>query len=754
MITISYDNSKAKFNLKSSKIPINGKIMDIDEDIDIPIPLQGAEPNVGRNQKLIRELDILKDGIEGGMVSMQNMRDIISKVYGESFTQTLNVFDTLKTQINGYNQKNFLTHSWVRNATISTALDLKYIFQESGLSPEEYTIPGFKYVNTFASIADPASRSIPNIQWPGQNIKLEFRPSFMEYFGFLPGSSWEAIQTNNMQDNNALYNFRINVGNNNILESSNINVNNIMDFSRAFQGNIEKNSYIKKILSGVSSVETIPTTELNEIIKDIISKEMGDVMQVLVFFVWIFIMNYFYKLTKIVCAITTGDEVVDLLAQYIEVPCILWSASVGGLRYIRQYIPNDVSPEERCKTAIEQTYIAIKQNNEAILKIMEDYLDVISGPVGGNMIEVELTYYSGKNKFIEILNIHGFIISALFNSEPTLIIDTIKIINKELKTYYESLDCADSKIVQTYSVEIEFIKQNFFVFPLVSLKKKPPALIPTLLTIDGTLTNITGSIPINKDDTKENLYIKYERLAKEFGISKSNRSARKRVKIAGGSPKFFTELCNKKNIKNNIKEIINDSGLVFRIGLNDNLKYGNANEYEEELILIIVEILCRKFTSKNDVLKYLFYIYNLLTYLFFLIDSVIVDHIELNKIINEILLKKNLNLYNFAQKLKNKTFISSKQSKKKSNKLIKTKSIKTKSIKTKSIKTKSIKTKSIKTREGSTRRTRTRSSRRTREGSTRRTNGRSSRRTNGRSSRRTNGRSSRRTNGRSSRKSE
>ena len=128
-------------------------------------------------------------------------------------------------------------------------------------------------------------------------------------------------------------------------------------------------------------------------------------------------------------------------------------------------------------------------------------------------------------------------------------------------------------------------------------------------------------------------------------FSDSVRQQRKRQRTFGGSLNSLSELCS----ESNIKETINMSGLLFRKGPNPIIEYDEANEYEEELILKIIKILCEKIKNPKIVLDYLFIVYNELVYIFFIIEGVILDNIRLRKLIDKLLYKKNINLYKLAQ---------------------------------------------------------------------------------------------------------
>ena len=633
MIKVSYVDSKNNFIINN-----NGN------EKNVPIPtLLLSGTSLGNKQKLIRKLDYLKDGVVSEYsVSTESMREIITRIYGTDppFNSTMSDLTQLKNEIIADNVDSFIPTSWARNASISAALKLDYIFQESGLKPHDYCIPGFNLISSFATIADPLDRSVPTEQWPGENKQLKFDSSFLEYFGFLNGTEWWAKQTNGESGKQAQYDFKLTVQSGNDISGSGAKESNIKTYSRAFEGNPKKNKNINDMLKLTSNiVANISDTNMRGIIQDIISKEMGDVMQVLVYYIWLNV--HLETINKVNCVITSGDEVVDLLCQYLDIQSILWSGSTGGLRTIRQYIPKDISPEDKCKKVLEQTYTSLVSNNQAILKIL-DYA-LTTGP---NTINTELNYYD-NNLILEVanLNIKKQYMAMGFDD----IVESIKKINQDLETEYTQLNVQNpsAELLNNYSEKVTFLNHNFFVIPFISLrKKKTEDRIPTLLVVDGTCTNITGTKVINPDNLTETLYTRFFNISGLIGLK--IRTGKRPRYNGGGSPSGVSEISSKINIR----EIIDKSGLVFRTGPSNEITYDDANEYEEELILKIYKILCEKFSEPKLIFDYLFIVYNKLAYIFFLIGGVIFDYVELKSLIFSLISGKNQNLYEFVEEFK------------------------------------------------------------------------------------------------------
>ena len=385
MIKVSYNKDKNIFEILNE-----GKTI----DIVIPTLLSGLSKSEGNRQKDIRKLDYRKDAttqsIEtlstGGKQSISgvpaaDIDHIISRIYKDDapFSLSANelqiIKDSIEEIVKGKNPNCISKTSWARSSTISTALKLTHVFQESGLKPHDYTIPGFELVGSFATIADPLRRSVPTIQWPGENIELKFESSFLEFFGFLKGTSWQAKQTNNKMDKDAKYEYSISLVDIFELTGQDTTEDTIKQIP-AFKGNPTKNKNInEKLALAQYNVSKISKESMKKITQDIISKEMGDVMQVLVYYVWLIIKGE--DIDKSKCSMTTGDQVVYLLCQYLNIPCILWKGEKGegeeeAIRHITQFFSLDITPEMRCQILLEQSYIAIKANNDALLKTITD----------------------------------------------------------------------------------------------------------------------------------------------------------------------------------------------------------------------------------------------------------------------------------------------------------------------------------------------------------------------------------------------
>ena len=218
-------------------------------------------------------------------------------------------------------------------------MPVTHVFNESGADPDTFSPIGATIMSSFASVADPATRKVPTGSFPGENDTLHFDPTFMSgLVGFLEQTSWWAKQIGNfIPDNNTEYKFEINVGNDNIVHNNSKNINatkiNIdkTDFSDPitgkgyyFQGNPTKNKFINRNLENIlinRNLENIP-----EILRYMIIKEMGDMMQVYVMLVWFYSQNpqnsQNPQITKDKFLMSTTDLVVMNTCQLFKMPCL------------------------------------------------------------------------------------------------------------------------------------------------------------------------------------------------------------------------------------------------------------------------------------------------------------------------------------------------------------------------------------------------------------------------------------------------
>jgi hypothetical protein len=315
-------------------------------------------------QKRLRYLDCVKDAAVGVNVG-QYVKILYNNV---DYELPFNVLGEWEDRFIQQNEQIIHHYSWTKktkDSTLEPLLDNRVVFKESGLNPDYYITPPIPYVGNIATeVIDPAGRSPiegKDIKFPVNNQKLILERSFMEFFGF-DNCSLESTRVSNGK-----YDYKINIGaienfggappvtkkprittnrqtktkkNTKLVDmtstdqkikrnatqkispkttkiqnynSSNIVIDNdISVFDQNigrvewFQGNKEKNKFIKS---------TNAPTNIKRAL--FISKELGDVLQVLIMFIWSKLNdNQLYS-------ITTCDKVVCLLCMVLQINCIL-----------------------------------------------------------------------------------------------------------------------------------------------------------------------------------------------------------------------------------------------------------------------------------------------------------------------------------------------------------------------------------------------------------------------------------------------
>jgi hypothetical protein len=230
--------------------------------------------------------------------------------------------------ISNENCNNFMSgRVFIKSAyTDHIPLPVTHVFNESGAEPDTFSPIGAIIMSSFASVADPATRKVPTSSYPEQLHKtLKFETGFMsDLIGFLKNTTWEATQTSDFAGNNTEYSFRINVGlnggiNGGIVSGNDVTNSNISktEFNGGyyFQGNPTKNKFIYKNVEKVGNAEI-----LKQILRYMIIKEMGDMMQVYVKLVWFYLQNPQFAKDKFV--MSTTDLVVMNTCQLFKMPCL------------------------------------------------------------------------------------------------------------------------------------------------------------------------------------------------------------------------------------------------------------------------------------------------------------------------------------------------------------------------------------------------------------------------------------------------
>jgi len=489
-IKISYNN----FNVVITK----------SDGSNISFPMPVGEFNNSDQQLIIRKLDCIKDAFSiNNATKIKMMKDIFtnvsinSKVDLDHFKNGA-IFDKNKDKIEPY--------SWLKSSSLGNSFDIKYVFHETGLSPEDYirnlkftsNTPSFEMVGSFQSeIGDPFNRKSEKIsfRYPSNGTSLTFDQSFMNFFGF-ENTSYSSTLVEEIPGKSGVYNYKIGLDNEtnnysskkiskestgtdtlrypgtpslNVMitdckEPYEVSINSSASGDEYFKGNTYKNAVSEALYNSNKG----NNHNISEIKRYIIGKELGDVMQVLLMMIW---QNDYLnsnlsldEKNKSFC-MTSNDSVVFLLCNMMDQPCFYTSsfskedhfkltgeqknAAIEGKFYnIYYFTPKVITSDERLKTRFEQKYNEIKANN---LKIQNFVARVIA----------EGTIYIGNN----IFNFHNDKRSVIENNFLFPIRDMISTIIKEREDFYQR-KIQDNNILNE---DFEFMNNNFILTPFISL---------------------------------------------------------------------------------------------------------------------------------------------------------------------------------------------------------------------------------------------------------------------------------------------
>ena len=314
-----------------------------------------------RDQRYLRALDCIKDGAINPSLSKD---DVYSISYPDLIPRI--TFDTLHTIENkfmsAFSNKTH-KHSWLKvnkESALDPKITTRTVFKESGLDPVRF-IDTPKFCGNFANeVIDPAGRSPINTGagdtlFPSDGKKLFLSQSFFEFFGF-KNCFLEATRKAG-----AKYDFELYIDGaritSQISKGADFNISKPIDW---FQGNREKNSFIRNLGSGHTDVK-------NGLL---MAKEMGDVLQVLLMFIWT-ILNPGGSYSMV-----TIDKVVLLLCMVLGINCVLTNADGGSsksaegrVRSILFFEPSGDTPE-KAKERFKKEKECIQTHNKEFIKCL------------------------------------------------------------------------------------------------------------------------------------------------------------------------------------------------------------------------------------------------------------------------------------------------------------------------------------------------------------------------------------------------
>lgn len=281
-------------------------------------------------QKRLRILDMMKDGkvAKGSNIS----GSIYGIMYGSNGPHYADAFDRLKEIEHKFDRimdPKMTPYSWTKiskNSSLNPLLPKKVVFKESGLDGS-YFIEDPVFCGNFANeVIDPAGRSPIDLPkdtiFPGNNEELELSEDFLRFFGF---DNCRVLAT---RQPNGAYAFRINLPGIPEITTNPMNMGAGLKIDW-FQGNVQKNNFI--------AADRRATPAIKKGL--LLTKEMGDVLQVLIMFLWKLLNNTPGSLNY---TMVTCDKVVMLQCILLNLNCVLTQASKDSgikLRQIYEFRP-------------------------------------------------------------------------------------------------------------------------------------------------------------------------------------------------------------------------------------------------------------------------------------------------------------------------------------------------------------------------------------------------------------------------------
>jgi hypothetical protein len=490
-------------------------------------------------------------------------------------------------------------------------LQVTHVFNESGADPDTFSPIGATIMSSFASVADPATRKEPAGSFPGKNCTLTFDTNFMRgLVGFLPQTTWHATQTSDFIRNTTEYSFGINVGFNNgvtggIVSGGNVTNNTITknNFSNTpthpekgnktakgyyFQGNPTKNKFINRNLMNLENSKI-----LEEILRYMIIKEMGDMMQVYVMLVWFYLQVP--QITKDKFVMSTTDLVVMNTCQLFQMPCLytnqgkdtslLTEQEKTDFEYMLQnkidnkgtliynynnwkknnkfantlyYLPFEESLELKKKRRLNTIYYIIKTQNEKQLGIFQKEVDKVENLRYIKMGRLGPLMTSFSNTIIRDIILR--IIENIQNINHNLLVEynrLIKLIN--LNEYNE-----DERDIE--------LKKQFSLHILITRQKYPPTVGNTYVYVIQNLTHYTEELLIGNGTSKlvdmilDNNIVNFKTVDRETEeVGEPELNIPKNPKVSGPGPNENWLIYSIANWFNGVRDQLNTMfGNVFQ----------------------------------------------------------------------------------------------------------------------------------------------------------------------------------------------
>lgn len=310
-------------NGEKIKFPI-ANILDIDGKKYTGYSSDKLYNRIKGEQEFLNYLDCIKDGKEGGLdiTAKLNSLEMFKQKIGQC-ANTGNCLDKIKEirkNITHNNNGYFRQQTWTKThkgCALDPPLDYDKVTRDAGISEERIIKPTqvgtkLKYntVGDIGTYIDPATRNLCDEVFPDVGTTLIFEPSFMDLFGLGQNSRIDA--TAKTRDDSR-FGYVFEVDNYGKIEYNGKSILKDDPNKGYFAGNATKNGILKQAAGNNQARK--------EQCKIIMSKEWGDKIQVLCWFVYSQI-NSNFRTTMITC-----DMTVLALCVMLGVNCIFSNAT-------------------------------------------------------------------------------------------------------------------------------------------------------------------------------------------------------------------------------------------------------------------------------------------------------------------------------------------------------------------------------------------------------------------------------------------
>lgn len=304
--------------------------------------------------------DIIKDAsISKSPVDLGLLKQIIRDCFGytseiDNYKVTLTNLETAyQTFISPKESvlKNILKTSTVgSNTQIS---DAKYVFWESGFATKNICRDtSVTRIGTPAGMLDTMNKEESNTYFPQEGVKILFDESFTKILGFPDNMTWgcKGLANNN-------YNVKIQYSRD-IDIKSDISSGNRGNFTQYSLGNAQKNDTISRPFNSINCTKYIKT---------LMTKELGDVAQIWMYFAYMSISDLTDRTTGLMI---TTDSVVYFFCALLYLSCIYTGSRAGvisGACTLKYFLAGTDNLKAKLQNMYKIYYDRISSNNSAII---------------------------------------------------------------------------------------------------------------------------------------------------------------------------------------------------------------------------------------------------------------------------------------------------------------------------------------------------------------------------------------------------